>query len=270
MPKLPDLTKRGLYRLSDIITEAKKTFKIGNLSEYEVTAIKMKINRSIDVLNIKPTMVKIKQNEYKYIEHSDVYRIFDNNSEYFSGYSSEKNFVYEFQIQSCLDKQKEIDEYLSKREEEYKEVGLTKEEGQYLDVDTALYREYLSVEELKLLNKKGLILRNSSDLKAEDIELLKENEQIALQFEAEEKMVDELFYKKKLEIMITALFDKYFELDEKQLREDIYNYVHGVNGTIVKGMDDTDKQEEFNREASDIIKGQNHLINEIKSYYKAK
>lgn len=121
-------------------------------------------------------------------------------------------------------------------------LELSEEEALFLEADKVTKRQYLRMDELDFLNKKGLVLRDSlNDEETEDLNSFNYYEMI---FESEEKEAEELFLQKKLEFMITALFNQNFILDEKKLREDIGLWVHSgkteystifkVNGEITE------------------------------------
>ena len=101
---------------------------------------------------------------------------------------------------------------------------MTKDEGYLLQFDQFNEKKYLRVDELQQLHKKGLILRE--DLTEEEKEHLKLYEYFLATSKAEDKRIEELFKERKIEIMITALFNKFFTLKENLLKEDISNYVH--------------------------------------------
>ncbi|MCC0643527.1 hypothetical protein [Clostridioides sp. ZZV14-6150] len=72
-----------------------------------------------------------------------------------------------------------------------------------------------------------------SDLSDEDKETLKLYETFLRQSESEEREIERLFQQTKLEIMITALFNEQFSLNEELLMKDIKNYVRGGEYTAI-------------------------------------
>lgn len=142
-----------------------------------------------------------------------------------------------------LEKQIESMDTLKKdREVLMKKLELSEEDTLFLDADKVTKRQYLQMDELDFLNKKGLVLRDS--LNDEETENLNFHNYCKMTFESEEKEAEELFLQKKLELMITALFNQKFILDEKKLREDIGLWVHSgkteystiakLNGKIIE------------------------------------
>ena len=107
-------------------------------------------------------------------------------------------------------------------------LELSKEEARFLDLDKITEKQYLRMDEMEFLNKKGLVLRDS--LNDEELENLEAYNRYQMQYEAEEERAEQLFQQKRLEFMVTALFNQSFILDEKKLREDIGTFVHSGEG----------------------------------------
>lgn len=95
----------------------------------------------------------------------------------------------------------------------------------FLDVDRFGLKEYVTADELVILKKEGMHLR--AELSDEDKETLTLYETFSSRNESEEREIERLFEQTKLEIMITALFNERFSLNEELLMKDIKNHVRG-------------------------------------------
>jgi len=148
---------------------------------------------------------------------------------------SNKDISYATNKEVLFEQQEQLQVYKKERYRLLEKVGLTEEEGKFLDVDRYGLQEYVQADELEILKKKGMHLR--SELSAEETETLKQYEYFQSESEREEQEIDRLFHQTKLEIMITALFNERFSLNEELLIKDIKNYVRGGEYSSIQNDD---------------------------------
>ena len=111
---------------------------------------------------------------------------------------------------------------------DYTDVGLTQKDVDLIEADKFSGGDLLSVRELKFLNKKGFV--HKSDLSIKEKRDLEIYNNTLFQVEAEDKEIDKLFREKRLEIMITKMFERVcpdLDIDNKLLKEDIDLLVRG-------------------------------------------
>ena len=143
-------------------------------------------------------------------------------------------------------------------------VGLTREEGNYLEYDKLTEKKYLRADELKLLKRKGMQLR--AELPEEEREKLEQYARFLLENENEEKEIERLFKEKKLEIMISALFNERYSLDEEKLRNDIENYVRSDGIDTIVIYEEQEKNKTYPaqsfpvKRSVDNLKNNNHYV----------
>lgn len=225
MPKMKDLRNEGLYSTRDIVEKAKKIYKID--FNYDDDAMQRQVQRYFGKKHNKSEKNKSKgKGRYYSTEQVDALLSDEKYIEYFQKISDKKNKHRHRSNEELILEQKA--ELNNKKEELFKlweKAGLTDEEGNYLEFDKFNQRKYLQADELVFLNRKGMTLRE--DLSDEEKEMLIMFERLQQEDEFETKKVEEIFTQKKLEMMITALFNKQFTLDEEMLHNDINNWVRG-------------------------------------------
>lgn len=226
MPKMKDLRKEGLFSTPNILEEVKRIYKI--TAEYEDKSIKRHIQRFFKEHHI--SFVQIGNGRYYKRKAVDSYLSNEKTIKHFN-YITSKNLEIKTDEALMIERKAELDEKRRELYESWKKAGLTVEEGKFLEIDKITRKEYLTVDELLYLDKKGLVLK--SDLNNEETEDLRQYYIMAQQSEREDKEIEEIFHKKKIEIMITALFNEHFILDEKTLHNDISLYVRGGENSIV-------------------------------------
>lgn len=105
---------------------------------------------------------------------------------------------------------------------DYKEVGLSLNDVNWINADRINGGDLLSVDELKYLNKKGFVHKSDLSIKEKrDLELYNET---LYQKHAEDKEIERLFKEKRLEVMLTKMFERIcpdLNVNEVLLREDV-------------------------------------------------
>lgn len=225
MPKMKDLRNEGLYSTRDIVEKAKKIYKID--FNYDDGAMQRQVQRYCNNKYNKSEKNKNKgKGRYYSTEQVDALLSDEKYIEYFQKISDKKNkHRHKSNEELILEQKAELNE---KKEELFKlweKAGLTYEEGNYLGFDRFNQRKYLQPDELVFLNRRGMTL--IEDLSDEEKETLTWFEECQQKDEFQTKKVEEVFTQKKLEIMITTLFNKQFTLDEEMLHNDINNWVRG-------------------------------------------
>lgn len=266
MAKNEGFDNQGLISTQQILEILLKVFKVVKIDSDKRKNLERKIQRDFKA-KYNSFAVKIKGSkktyhypkeiveEYVYDEHTIRYfqRVFK--SKY---YKPNKLLIAE-----------ELQELDEKKQELYslwEEVGLSKEEGNILQVDQITRKEYLSVDELQQLKKKGMVLRDTlTDEEKEHLELY---ERHLATSQAEEEQINKLFKEKKIEIMITALFNQSFTLDEDLLKEDISNFVHC--GKYDADLKELSIDDETTHKQSASIRRSFERLQKESSYYKKK
>lgn len=160
---------------------------------------------------------------------------------------SGKNGTYQTNHMVLQEQKEELDAIQNMIVQLQESVGVTPEEAMILDLDKATDQIYLSVDELKLFNdnnivKKGLCLKE--DLSNDEKEFLNDYQNHLRSEDYTEKKIEQLFHEKKLELMITALFENQgFTLDEALLRTDISSFLRGGKYTATFNSVDLDLKE---------------------------
>ena len=209
---------KTLYSTFEILEEAKKIYHI-NTNDADLK-MRRKIQRFIKDKNY-PNYSK---NRKTLIRREDVYDLlYDEKMIKYFGKIGSKNFNYQTNDELLHDEKAELNSLRNNLFDSWEKAGLSQEEGFAIEADKVTDREYLRADELIFLKRKGLTLK--SDLSDEEAELIQLYNENLDKFNYQEKHIKEMFNKKKLEIMITALFDKEFVIDEDRLLMDITNYV---------------------------------------------
>lgn len=256
MPKRKDLRHKGLYSTENIRDEVKKIYNI----TYQC-------NDKTIMRHIQRYMVNHHKssppNAIGYYERKvvDSYLSNKQTKEHFNKIIS-GNIDYKSDEALMLERKSELDKNKNELYGLWEKAGLTKEEGNLLEIDKITRKEYLTVEELLYLDKKGLVLK--SDLTNEETKYLKLHEQMKQQSKNEEKEIQELFYRKKIEIMITALFNEYYTLNEEDLYNDISLYVHGGGNSIVYTENGTTNNEHI---PDQEVSRANSRLQDINNYF---
>ena len=142
-----------------------------------------------------------------------------------------KSTSYSKNIQVAYGEKAEFDKARQALKSKWEKAGLTDEEGNQLEFDKQTRKEFLTVDELLFLGLKGMIKKSSlSEIDKEILNWFHEQEMIE---ETENKHIEQLFYLKKLEIMISAIFNEKYKLNEKKLRADIMNVVRGGDYSVL-------------------------------------
>lgn len=220
MAKSVDKREEGLFRIDDILEIVKKSYNIKN--NLEDKNIKRNIQR---FLKDKPyEMIPNQRGGTHYFCQDVIDEMMSDRIaiRYFERISGRKR-TYKTNLE--LETMAKIDfhEGLMQTYAKYDELGLTREEGEFLN--TIEGRNYLSVDEMAFLNIKGLKLR--SELTEEEQQDLQTFYRFLNEDEEDTKRVEELLHQKRVEIMLTALFNEKFVLDEITLEKDINCYVRG-------------------------------------------
>lgn len=209
---------KTLYSTFEILEEAKKIYHI-NTNDADLK-MRRKIQRFIKNKNYS----NYSKNRKTLIRREDVYDLlYDEKMIKYFGKIGSKNFNYQTNDELLHDEKAELNSLRNNLFDSWEKAGLSQEEGFAIEADKVTNREYLRADELIFLKRKGLTLK--SDLSDEEAELIQQYNEHLDKFNYQEKRIKELFDKKKLEIMITALFDKEFVIDEDRLLKDITNYV---------------------------------------------
>lgn len=213
--------RNQFFSIKQIFEKLKECYKIPRIDKREQDVIIRKLQRDLKKLEPNPqkgnkhTYYYPKQIVEEYLDSAKTFRYFRNR--YKTGNYKPNNLL-------IAEEKEELNQQERAIYTLWEEVGLTTEEGNFLQFDQFNQKEYLRPDELKQLGKKGLVPRDS--LTDEEIEDLSLYDYVLRTNQAEEKRINHLFQKKKMEIMLTALFNQYFVLDEDLLKKDISNYVH--------------------------------------------
>lgn len=223
MAKNEGLKKGELICTEDILLKVKNCY--GVKETFSDSAVKKRIDRFLK-LQIEDNIITIEKrigNE-RYFK-SEIMDLVLNDGEmrtYFAN-KFEKRRNYKTNYELLIEQKNELKSMKQEIYALWEKVGLSKEEGNYLEFDKFNEQRYLRADELEVLDKKGMVLKDT--LTADELEKLEMYNRNMLQYEYETKKVEEVFLQKKMEIMITALFNRYFILDEETLRKDIENSV---------------------------------------------
>lgn len=176
--------------------------------------------------NTKPYVLVKGKGKTRYYRGCDVDDYFDDvKVERYYRKIAGKDLTYTTNKEVEFEQEQEFEVFREERRQLQKKAGLTEDDMNFLDVDRFGLKEYVTADELVILKKKGMHLR--ADLSDEDKETLKQYEIFLSRSESEEREIEHLFEQTKLEIMITALFNERFSLNEERLLKDITNYVRG-------------------------------------------
>lgn len=220
---------KAKYEVKDILAEAKKVFGLITYDYATDTDSDSRIIRNIQRYT-KNNMTPISSHgRTKYYSREQVEQILYSDKglhKYFLALAKE-GAVKEFEIslKSNREYQYQINESLDESTLAFENrlAGLNLDLSDYflLMEDATTEHEYLTLDELELLDKKGLFLR--TNLSETEKETLAVKEEMTLLQSKQKAAIKESFQNKKLEIMITALFSREFELDEKLFLSDLIN-----------------------------------------------
>lgn len=218
MAKTKEILNKTTYSTAEILEAAKIIFHIES-KKYDSRSIRQ-IQRYVNKKNFS----NYSNNNKGSYSKKDVQKLlYDDEMIKYFGKFGNKNLNYQTNDELIYEEQVELKEREDYILEQQKKAGLTCDEATYLVFDLANEHKYLQIDELIALQKTGLVLKsNLSDEEKYILELYNKNRE---EFEYQEKQIEEIFNRKKLEIMITALFDREFIFDESKLKEDISNYV---------------------------------------------
>jgi hypothetical protein len=243
MAKLKDYSKQNLFTTTDILDEIKKYYDIKD-KEYDASIIR-KIQRFM-----KDNKIKVEKSigRSKYYNWSAVEVLLnDANIIRYCRRIAGKKDTYQTNHMVLQEQKEELDAIQNMIVQLQESVGVTPEEAMILDLDKATDQIYLSVDELKLFNdnkivKKGLCLKE--DLSNDEKEFLNDYQNHLRSEDYTEKKIEQLFHEKKLELMITALFENQgFTLDEALLRTDISIFLRAGKYTATFNSVDLDLKE---------------------------
>lgn len=254
------MIKRIVLKQDDLYSTAGIVFYIFELLKYDTN----EFNNVNDILTDKKCVSKFFKE--KNIEPAKVIdRSFFYTEEALQLIINDKNIMEHFKSRkNSLIKYKNLEAYKKRNERvkkvrasaytnvDYNEVGLTQKDVSLIEADKFSGGDLLSVNELKFLNKKGFIHKSDLSIKEKrDLELYNNT---LCQIEAEDKEIEKLFREKKLEIMITKMFERVcpdLDINESLLKDDIDLLVRG-------GLYDTETDEFMERNTSDLdIKKEN-------------
>lgn len=234
--KIPREEKEVLS-VTDIINEIGINYgvDIKDIEKDNNGCIRRQIQRILkDKPDVENSYEKRKQNQARYFSRKIVDDMFG--SKEFQEYIKKqikKNPTYNSNIELLYERIRAFDRMQEEMHKLWESVGLTEEEGKYLELDKVTEKKYLRADELEVLQRKGLQLRE--ELPEEDKKTLKEYEIFLLESESKEKEIERFYREKKMEIMISTLFNEHYSLDEEKLRNDIENYVQndGIDVAII-------------------------------------
>lgn len=255
--------------ITDILERAKEEYGINNYyydDDYDVKE-DMNMTRHIQRYmndNKKPYVLVKGKGKARYYAWEDVEEYFnDVKVERYYRNIAGKDSTYTTNKEIQLEQEQEFESFRKERLKLLEKAGLTEDDGNFLDVDRFGLKEYVTVDELVILKKKGMHLR--ADLSDEDKETLTLYETFQRQSESEEQEIERLFQQTKLEIMITALFNERFSLNEERLMKDIKNYVHGGEYSVMQSIN----KKPLNKQTSEVRRSYLRLKKK-KGYYQRK
>ena len=222
MAKTKDLCDKGLYRTTDILKIAKKMYHITS-DDFDQSMMR-KIQRYLKDYGIKKDPRSTKTGFY--YQKSDIDSLLSDKKMrgYFektkNSHTKYKTNAELLQIQQAELKQKE-----DSLRNLWQKVGISPDEGMFLEIDRLTDHNYVRPDELEYLEKKGMTLLK--DLTDDERSLLVDYNHFLQRNDAESEQIEILFHQKKIELMITALFNEHYKLDETLLYKDIINYIRG-------------------------------------------
>ncbi|SHK89819.1 hypothetical protein [Hespellia stercorisuis] len=219
--------------ITDILERAKEEY--GIVTDFYDPANIRHIQRYMSENN-KPYVLVKGKGKTRYYRWCDVDAYFnDCKVERYYRKVAGKDLTYKTNKEIQFEQEQEFEAFREERRKLLKKAGLTEDDGNFLDVDRFGLKEYVTADELVILKKKGMHLR--ADLSDEDKETLTLYETFLRQSESEEREIERLFQQTKLEIMVTALFNERFSLNEERLMKDIKNYVRGGEYSAMQSID---------------------------------
>ncbi len=220
MPKNKESVNINKFGNKEVLEKFKKEFLIkGN--EHDKTLLRKIQEFTKNIPSDEPkirntkfysqkTFIEITEND----ELIDYFRKFSKKHGYKKNNYKKNKELFEELKNEKLDK-------IKRHIEKLKKAGLTGNQATIIAIKDT---QYLNLEELLFLNKTGYVLRDELD--EHEKNMLSSREWHMYREEEIEKEIQ----KRKMEIMISALFNDKFTLDEKQLREDIKNVsIYGNN-----------------------------------------
>lgn len=219
--------KEEYFNVKDILCEAKQIYSIN--SDDHDAALKAYIQHFLTNY--------CKENNYRpkdlgeagkalYYERKVVDALLSNKKviHYFTKKHSSLK-TYKKNIQLAYGEKSELDAKKQSLLKKWEQAGLTEEEGNKLEFDKLTSKQYLTVDELIVLGLEGMIPRSSlSDVDKDRLKWFHDQEILE---EEEIKRTEQLLYLKKIEIMLSAIFNEEYKLDEEKLRRDILNVIRG-------------------------------------------
>lgn len=245
------MTEKKDYKISEISNELIEDYGLSKLSKKEKASILKYVQDLIKRLSYNKKYIKgVSPYKLKYVDvqhfkqEPEIIKYFEEKSQKRPDMLSNKTLIKMY-----------FGEIKNKLRSEWKNAGLSEQEGLIIEVDKLHEQKYLRADEMIFLNSNGfslngLTMRNSvwrkaksefysvptlsdSRKKKEVGELLEWYNRSLLIEEEQEKQIEKMFREKKLEIMITAIFNEKFILNEDRLKQDITNYVKGGEHDLI-------------------------------------
>ena len=175
-----------------------------------------------------------------------------------------KIYKSDYEIQKQLNRDSELAKELSQARREA--AGLTEQDERTIQYVNAAQGEhfYLTADELSYLGLSGFV--KTSELDVEDKEALEKYYEIENSHSIIKEKRERFFEKMKFEIMLTALFEEKFELNEDLLLADIGNFFIFYDMDLNSYTDDALQHPNTKRYKRSVER----LLHEKKNYYSRK
>ncbi len=255
-----------LYDINDIILKAKDRFRISNGYQLNRSAVQRFLQIHLKNQNINKSCILGKKSaNTNYFTNEIINELFSNKDviRYFERIA---NKAQNYKTNSEL-YQERMDEIKSSRVETkqlLKELELTEHDVLFLVNDTNKDHLYLNMDELQFLKKKGIV--KIANLTMDEKEMLQLYYKAKEADRIETQKIEETFKYKKLEIMISALFNEKYTLNEELLLDDITNKIRGGEHDTIFYAREIDEKILNNKELSDkqILEsaGDPYLVND--------
>lgn len=231
-----DMIKRIVLKQDDLYSTAGIVFYIFELLKYDTN----EFNTVNDILSDKKTVAKFfkdnniepaKKIDRTYFYTEDDLKLLVGNKDMMKHFKSRKENLIKYKNLEAYKQQSEKSRKArasAHTDVDYTEVGLTRKDVDLIEADKYSGGDLLNIEELKFLGKKGFVHKSDLSIKEKrDLEIF--NNTLS-RIESEDTEIDKLFRAKKLEIMITKIFERIcpdLDVDEKLLKDDIDLLVRG-------------------------------------------
>lgn len=231
-----DMIKRIVLKQDDLYSTAGIVFYIFELLKYDTN----EFNTVNDILSDKKTVAKFfkehniepaKKIDRTYFYTEEDLKLLVGDKDMMKHFKSRKENLIKYKNLEAYKKQSEQSRKArasAHTDVDYTEVGLTHKDVDLIEADKYSGGDLLNIEELKFLGKKGFVHKSDLSIKEKrDLEIF--NNTLS-RIESEDTEIDKLFRAKKLEIMITKIFERIcpdLDVDEKLLKDDIDLLVRG-------------------------------------------